>query len=838
MHRKSFKETMSRYRFSNKLKTYVVSIIIVILFSICNNPGDYDYKINKDPPTSVSNDGGGDVVLPPRTEKIKSSSNLSEPYTELENELIPFLIFYNKKVIKETELLKSGEDLFILKSDLLDLIKETELPIDLLTSEIDINGLSFLLIKTEFSHKNIDYFVYSDEFKIVAMKRETESADIKYINYSNLSQSSEAFSGEKIEQDKISVISRLNFNQNFSYNKSNREIYGTSVIPNYSLSSNIIANIFDFILQKNNFYSPTKVENSNLNTFNIRKNIESIKATIAAGNLNSTQLNRNGFSQIGQFDGISFYNNPSLDPTSNLSVSVDGSFNLKNFSKVEIINNETVIFSISLNPGKYNIVDIPVSFGEVDQKIKITDQKTGEVSFIELAEGFYSRSTVKPGKYNYSASYGKTRTLDKIEFFSGSIETGLTNNSSISLGARTTFNNPFLDLGLYSDLGFLNYSISASRDFFNKGNAYFFQLSPKKESIFRINLTFNHFDKNYSILGREGGQTELNNSIGVSKAWKLNNNTAISFRLNYSSSLLHDNRLSYSLSYNKSSKYGGFSVTYSDGYNREKLISIGATIKLGKEGSANFLYAENRKRANLSYNGETLKSQLEYNKTHNSDAVSFLGTKNFDLINAGLINNYDVKSKSNNLSFFGSTSLLFSGGRFAISPKNEKNFIIVSSSPEVDFSINGKNKSNIFSNSVYSAHSYRKGMFSVANQTEDESISLINDFFEYRLTEAGGAHVDLKHKKEYSIRGYIITENDIPLSLYAGTMIIHDKPYEIVTDSDGEFEILTPDENLSGAEIRITFSSFPEKVISLKLDEETKQSYDLEEIKFPVILKK
>jgi hypothetical protein len=827
---------MLKLRFLNKSK---IICILLLLFPISGSINQEKEKNGEKEDVPSKAKGIDQPNLSSSTKNRAQKTIIAATDFQNENELIPFFIYLGKRIIKEIDLLKVGNDLLIVKKQFLELMKENETPKEFELKEMEIDGIAYYLLTDNFNYRDYSFAVSFDEFKIKISKKSKQKGPIKYKDLSLNPDEEVSFSGTTIDQDKVTISNDIFFNQSFLYNQNNRQIYGTSVVPNYSIFLNTTANIFDFIFQNNKLYTSNQVSYVGSNFFNVRKNVESIKTTFAAGDLNPNLTNRNGFAQITRFRGASVYSNTSLDPTRNSNVSIDGNFTLKNISKIEFLNKDSVVFSTTLNPGDYNIIDIPVPFNEVDQKIRITDQSTGEVNYIQLAEGYYSTKTIKPNKYNYNLSCGKTQLGTETDFISGFIETGLSKNTSISLGGRTDFNSPALDLGLSSDLSSFYYDLAFSRDFFNKSNAYFASISPKFDSsIFRFNLFFNQFDENYSVLGRPKGQTELRNSLGVSKSFRFKNKDAVSFRLNYNTSNANVDRLNYSLSYVKALKNGTVSLSYSSGINRESLISLGATLRFGKETSASMGYSELRSRANITHRGETTQSQVEYNHAPEGQIASISHSKTFDALTTSINNIYDVKNKSNTLSLIGSTSVLFSGGRFAVSrPNNGRSFIIVSSDKEVDFSIDGKQNS-LFSGVVHQVQPYFDGTVSVANQTEDETISLKNDFFSYRLTEAGGAHLKLEHKKELSVRGYFVSSNGIPMGLYSGIATINGKDHEIITDSNGEFELMTSEALTPGTIIKLVLSSYPDNILSFKIEANVKESYDLEEIIIPVTIKK
>lgn len=750
-----------------------------------------------------------------------------------EREIIPFLVYSKNRIIKEIDLFKKGKEYYIKKNDLFDIIKENDVSVDIGLKNQSFFNEEYLLLKRSHSYNDKTITLIEDEFKVLLSnnKKIKESIDFsKLAKFGN----DEEFLGTRAEQSNFTISNDILFRQNMEYSEVNKEIYGTSLIPNYNLAINSTANFLDFILQYNKAYFSNGA--SGFEYFQTRRNFESIKSTVAVGDLNAQNNSFANFSMIGRFTGVSLFNNEILDPTRNLNVTVDGKFLIKNRSNVEFLNKESVFYSSIFQPGEYSILDIPVPYYSVDQKIKITDQVTGEITYVQLAEGFYSNRTTREDKVKYNLSYGKTEA-GNIEFASGFFEKGLNSFSSASIAGRSDFRNHILDAGYSIDLKNFSSNLVFSHDFTGKANAYYLNLYPKIESdLFRFNLFLNRFDENYGIIGRTN-QSEVRTNFGVLKSLRLKNRDVVSFRLNHIASAELSDRYSYSLSYSKYLRNGNIILTYGSGSFDESIVSLGASFKLGKDSSTSVGLSERRSRVNLSHKGEESQTQLEYNKDQSNEVVALNRSENYGFLSTNVGNSYMSRSKTNVFSVSGSSSIVFSDGRFSLSrPLNGTSFLLVSSDEDVDFSINGKNKS-ILSDIVYPVSSYKNESVVISNQTEDETISIKEDNFKYRLSEASSSRIKLETKRERIIRGFLVSKNGIPMKLFAGKAFINKKEHEFITDSDGGFEIATKEDEVGGTEIKIILGTYPNKSVIFKLEEDKKPIYDIDDVTFPLILK-
>jgi len=205
-------------------------------------------------------------------------------------------------------------------------------------------------------------------------------------------------------------------------------------------------------------------------------------------------------------NGISFYQNSALTHNSN---AFDYQLTVSNKSTIEIYNNDKLVQKLSLNPGIYNLKELPITYFSNNIKIVLRDSFGNEKEIV--VPFLYNSKILKEGRDEYSLSSG----VDEKNSFkiAGFYRKGITEKFTAGVSFDTN-NAAFLSdyltsigkIGLHVDANkntILEYSYSKSDFYFNASNTY-----KDRENDFRVEggLNFNKWG-NLSLKYHKNGET-------------------------------------------------------------------------------------------------------------------------------------------------------------------------------------------------------------------------------------------------------------------------------------------------------------------------------------------
>lgn len=512
-------------------------------------------------------------------------------------------------------------------------------------------------------------------------------------------------------------------------------------------------------------------------------------------------------------------------------------------SLVEVINDDRVLYSKILNPGKYKLEDFVLYTGVNRVLIKVSPTDGSAPKEIIHEFSYYS-SLLYPGEfyYNLSLAIGRETLLSKDKIREGSIGFSLggkyyqydprnlslsfdysygLSNSLLLRGAIAVSNLPTdknqmnmqgkvnFELTQASSIGTTRYNLNLYQRKLSDGNYHFPEIYARVSH--QANLSKKHISSINASLGFSSPPDILNSNrfvfnVGISTSGKLG---LLSYGIGSNFNLYTD--------VFKSSSYTSY---LSLGFSPQRNINLSTSINLsgnfaGNVGASASVYASvsfgsgnvssslNEKSTKVNFNMHSLKSSLSssidmpgYNSFEKMKSfrnsnfyASYATSTDYFNFGFGISSSLDLNRLSGNLSL--STSTIFADGFFALSSSIGQSYLLIKQKGELkgnDLSIGysgafGTSKLNkFFSMSLYSAVSSVRNNQIMIYSTSEDSISGPRSFALY-LPKTNG-------------RGFVYTLESNPV--YAMTAIVTDingnpwindsSPLYLVSIS-GDFEI-------------------------------------------------
>lgn len=548
------------------------------------------------------------------------------------------------------------------------------------------------------------------------------------------------------------------------------------------------------------------------------------------------------------------------------SVLSEKEFLVKQQSILEVIINDSIVYSKIVDPGIYDIKDFPIKRGVNLLKVRLKDPQTGRVIQEEdLGSFVYSDRLIRKGDNFFDISFGLPRNSglgDEVNykilgnFYQKDPLLTITNRygllENLSIGTFSQLKSDYLLIGASSNLGtsfgLIGFQTGASLtngligfrsrvDFSREFRKKTFSFGIQKEfSDYRqLSSGFISADNTLHSFYAKFGIIPFNGVSAASSIFlngkKDGTTKAI---LSNSASYFYKNKLNLSLN-------ASFSHYQNNSIVNEDRVSFGAFLTINIDDSSVVRANSNFNNSNsLGFQKHIKKGNSQTNliaeltKTLDSDSENLRinHLNEFFSINSETITSFNKNSAKSRLSLGSSVS--FADGEFGISRpinggfiifKNDEginsdyNFFVNRSQDKKDWLANPKKM-----NSVVLLDRYSNVNFNISLDSRTPMVDIKDHHVSLETGKRTGYLLKLKGERTHAISGRLITKEGYPISGMVGSFAIvgnKNNYYDFFTDESGLFYI----DKIKGDEIDVVIE-IGNKVKKMKIinkkDYETK----------------